>query len=206
MRVSYLFLQAEGISLFDKKFYICLHKLRSQIAYVVKFLTSLTLGGHLNPATVPVITLFTVLDSGIVRSCGDRRRIRKSSEPGSVAGDSTLIVWADRVLKSITNAFHFTCISMKSWYLNRQFTINTGEVKTTWTANEGIQQRLWLLENPFFRCKRNHCTCVIMKWTEKQTNTFDPAFSSSRCKKLNKQVNNITIEVWTLLILRCHKK
>lgn len=32
------------------------------------YLTSLTLGGHLNPATVPVITLFTVLDSGIVRS------------------------------------------------------------------------------------------------------------------------------------------
>lgn len=41
------------------------------------FLTSLTLGGHLNPATVPVITLFTVLDSGIVRSWEDTRDIRK---------------------------------------------------------------------------------------------------------------------------------
>lgn len=43
----------------------------------LELLTSLTLGGHLNPATVPVITLFTVLDSGIVRSWEDMRKIRE---------------------------------------------------------------------------------------------------------------------------------
>lgn len=158
----------------------------------MKFLTSLTLGGHLNPATVPVITLFTVLDSGIVRSWGNRRRIRKSWEPGSVAGHSTLIIWADR--ESFEKHYKRLPFHMPfhEELIFKQCTINTGEVKKTWTANEGIQPRLWLLENPFFRCKRNHCTCVIMKWAEKQTNTFDPTFSSGGCIKLNKWVKNIT--------------
>lgn len=64
-------------------------------------------------------------------------------------------------------------------------------MRKTWTASKGIQPDLWLLESPFFIPKRNHCTCALTQWAEKQTNIVDSVFSSGGCKKLNKWVKNI---------------
>lgn len=66
-------------------------------------------------------------------------------------------------------------------------------MRKTWTASEGIQPDLWLLESPLFIPKKNHCTCALMQWAEKQTNMLDPIFSTGGCKKLNKWVKNIII-------------